>query len=106
MGDGVGRPVCREEKAVDAGRGGVPLGRGPKLEKVKGREGEEEERDAPDGTRCEEQDGGRADEAYGEGDAQAERAESDSGERFGLAGEEGLEGIFGLAQQRRVAAGI
>lgn len=49
VGDGVGRPVCREQKAVDAGDGGVTLGGGPKLQEVKGGEGEQEEGDAPDG---------------------------------------------------------
>lgn len=31
VSDGVGRPVCREQEAVDADDGGVSLGRGPKL---------------------------------------------------------------------------
>lgn len=85
VGDGVGRPVCREQKAVDAGDGGVALGRGPKLQEVKGGEGEKKEGDAPDGAVREEQDADDADGADGEGDAQAKCAEGDSGERLGLA---------------------
>lgn len=85
VGDGVGRPVRREQKAVDADDGGISLGRGPKLQKVKGGEGEQEEGDAPDGAVREEQDADDADDADGEGDAQAECAEGDSGERLWLA---------------------
>ncbi|QYS98305.1 hypothetical protein H0G86_005492 [Trichoderma simmonsii] len=85
VSDGVGRPVRREQKAVDADDGGVSLGCGPKLQEVKGGEGEEEEGHAPDGAVREEQDADDADDADGEGDAQAKCAEGDSGERLWLA---------------------
>lgn len=47
MGDGVGGPVCCEEKGGDFGFAGVVAGCCPEFEKVEGCEGGEEEGETP-----------------------------------------------------------
>lgn len=75
VGDGVGRPVGGQEEGLDVGLRGVVGGRGPELEEVEGREGGEEEGNAPERGGGEEQDEDGRDEARCEGEAETEGAQ-------------------------------
>ena len=72
MGDAVGRPVGGQEEGLDVGLGRVVGCRRPELEEVEGREGGEEEGDAPERGLGEEEDGERGEEPRCEGEAEAE----------------------------------
>ena len=84
MGEGVGGPVGGQEEGLDVGLRGVVGGRGPELEEVEGREGGEEEGEAPErgGGGEEDEEGGY--DARGEGGAEAEGADGYAGEGLGL----------------------
>lgn len=79
--------VGGEEEVQGAGLVGVVAGLGPEFEKVEGGQGGEEEGEPPKRTGGEEEDGEGADGSVGLGEAEAEGADGDAREGFGLAWE-------------------